>query len=239
MDKETVFIGIDLTDPYAKQQRPVTRAVLHDNLHCNFDEWNYEESGTGIIPDVLQNKRCIIAIDGSQGLAGSQVQNMRNCEHQLGTAGKSPFELVLDKRPFAGFIKGSVELFYSLYKSGNFHLFGMDSFSKATSILIEVYPGAAWRVLAGEQLKHKKTPLAGRRERFDLLKSSGITLGNVFNTEKPPTHDQLDAGLAAYIAYLFVKGMTVDFGTSPFEDNSCRVLREGFIVQPDSKINAK
>jgi hypothetical protein len=232
MDKETVYIGIDLTDPYAKHIRPVTRAILDENLRCVFDEWHYEESGTGIIPFDLLSKRCIIAIDGSQGLAGSQSQKMRHCEHQLGTAGKSPFELILDKRPFAGFIKGSVRLFYSLFKSGDYNLYGMESLPKNTSVLIEVYPGAAWRVLVGGQTKNKKKSLDGRKERFVLIKSRGITFGNGFSTENPPTHDQLDAALAAYIAYLFGKGMTVDFGESPFEDNACSVLREGFIVQP-------
>ena len=53
-----------------------------------------------------------------------------------------------------------------------------------------------------------------------------------YTIEIPPTHDQLDAAVAAYIAYLFTVGKTTEYGQNPFEDSRFGILREGFIVQP-------
>ena len=49
----------------------------------------------------------------------------------------------------------------------------------------------------------------------------------------PPTHDQLDAAIAAYIAYLFTTSKTTEYGQDPFEDDSSGILREGLIIQPE------
>jgi len=97
--------------------------------------------------------------------------------------------------------------------------------------LIEVYPGSAWSVLAGHRLK-KKSLLDGRRARYDLLVRRGLTFAQGYSIERPPTHDQLDAAVAAYLAYLFKSGKTSDYGRNPFEDAGLGLLREGLIVQP-------
>ena len=61
--------------------------------------------------------------------------------------------------------------------------------------------------------------------------SMGIKLSTKYTIEVPPTHDQQDAAIAAYIAYLFTIGKTMECGQNPFEDERLGVLREGLIIQ--------
>jgi len=232
-ERISLFIGIDLSDPFAKHKRTCTRAVLGVDLHCTFDEWEYDSTGSTIVrPEVAQLPH-IVAIDGPQGLAGAPDCRMRLCEQQLGAAGKSPYDFRPIGQPYAGFVCGSVRLFYSLYKSINFHLHGTHNVQSSETNLIEVYPGSAWPVLAGHRLP-KKRLLEGRRVRYDLLVRRGLTFLQKYGIETPPNHDQLDAAVAAYIAYLFNNEETIDYGKDPFEDANVGVLREGLIVQPIS-----
>ena len=98
--------------------------------------------------------------------------------------------------------------------------------------LIEVYPGSAWPILAGTYLENKRLT-SGRQSRYNLLSNNGLVFGPQFNIGKqPPTHDELDAAAAAYIAYLFHHGKTCKYGENPYEDISIRTIREGFIIQP-------
>jgi len=152
------------------------------------------------------------------------------CERRLGTAGKSPFAFRPIGQPYAGFVQGSVKLFHSLNKSQRFQLYGLKN-AKVDTNLIEVYPGAAWPVIAGHRLQKKKL-LVGRQSRYELLMRIGIKFSSKYTIEVPPTHDQLDAAIAAYIAYLFTMGNTTECGQNPFEDERLGILREGFIVQP-------
>lgn len=232
MAKETLrFIGIDLADPFAKHERLCTRAILEPDLHCTFGDWIYDETGSAIVPPEILQLTYILAIDGPQGLAASPEQRMRACEQQLGVAGKSPYDLPPIGHPYAGFVRGSVKLFYSLYKSGGGRLFGMQK-SPSSSNLIEVYPGSAWFVLADGCRLAKKRSLEGRKARYALLARQGLSFPQGYSLQTLPTHDQLDAAVAAYIAYLFKKGKTSSYGRNPFEDPSRNVLREGLIVQP-------
>jgi len=226
-----LFIGIDLSDPFAKHERTCTRAILGAALYCTFDEWEYDLTGSTIVPPKVAHLPHVVAIDGPQGLASSLEHRMRLCEQELGVAGKSPYDFPPIGQLYAGFIRGSVKLFYSLYKSGNFCLHGMRKTKKSEVNLIEVYPGSAWPVLTGHRLK-KKSLLEGRRARYDLMVRLGITFAQRYSIEMPPTHDQLDAAVAAYIAYLFKSGKTCDYGEKPFEDTSLGILREGLIIQP-------
>ena len=227
-----VCIGIDLSDPFAKRKRTCARAILGAGLHCSFDDWEYDSTSSAIVPLEVAHLPHIVAIDGPQGLAGSPDCGMRLCERQLGAAGKSPYDFRPIGQPYAGFVCGSVRLFYSLYKTGDFHLHGTQKVRSAETNLIEVYPGSAWPVLAGYRLK-KKRLLEGRRDRCDLLVRRGLTFPLEYRIT-PPTHDQLDAAVAAYIAYLFKNEATHDYGQDPFEDTTVGILREGLIVQPVS-----
>jgi hypothetical protein len=60
----------------------------------------------------------------------------------------------------------------------------------------------------------------------------GVKLSSNYTIAVPPTHDQLDAAIAAYTAYLFSIGKTTKHGENPFEDEKLGILREGLIVQP-------
>jgi hypothetical protein len=226
----SIFIGIDLSDPFAKRKRPCTRATIGTNFNCTFDEWEYDLTGNQIVPDKILPMQFVLAIDGPQGLAGNPEYTMRLGERKLGTAGKSPYTFRPIGQPYAGFVQGSVKLFYSLSKSQCFQLYGLNSGKLATN-LIEVYPGAAWPVIAGHRLQKKKL-LTGRRCRYELLMRIGIKFSPTYTIKVPPTHDQLDAAIAAYTAYLFTTGKTMEYGQNPFEDERLGILREGLIIQP-------
>ena len=208
--KRSIFIGVDLADPFARRKRPCTRATIGMNLNCIFDEWEYNPTGNQIISDKIQPMRFVLAIDGPQGLAKNQECTMRLSERELGAAGKSPYVFRPIGQPYAGFVQGSVKLFYSLHKSQRFQLYGLEN-KKINANLIEVYPGSAWPVIAGHGLK-KKRLLAGRQSRYELLMKVGVKFSPNYTIEVPPTHDQLDAALAAYIAYLFAIGKTSEHG---------------------------
>jgi hypothetical protein len=227
---ESIFIGIDLTDPFAKRRRECTRAILRADFSCTFDEWEYTRTGSGLVPAQLARSPYFIAIDGPQGLAGTPGAKMRICERQLRTAGKSSYTFSLTGQPYAGFVRGSVELFRSLCITPGLFLYGLAPDSKAN--LVEVYPGAAWTALTEQSLKNKHLP-EGRRACYDLMVRLGITFTPKYSIEMLPTHDELDATLAAYIAYLFGSGRIKRYGEEPFEDTDLKILREGFIVQPD------
>jgi predicted nuclease with RNAse H fold len=109
-------------------------------------------------------------------------------------------------------------------------LYGLKN-DKLYTNLIEVYPGAAWPVIAGHRLP-KKRLLAGRQSRYAILLKKGIKFSPDYTVEAPPTHDQLDAAMAAYTAYLFTIGKTIAYGQNPFEDERLHILREGLIVHP-------
>ncbi len=228
--KRLIFIGIDLSDPFAKRKRPCTRATIGTNLNCIFDEWEYAPTGNQIVPDKIPPRQFVIAIDGPQGLASNPERTMRLGERILGTAGKSPYVFRSIGQPYAGFVQGSVKLFYSLYKSQRFQLYGLED-EKIGANLIEVYTGAAWPIIAGHRLRKKKL-LAERQFRYELLMRIGIKFSPEYTIKVPTTHDQLDAAIAAYIAYLFTIVKTTACGQNPFEDERFGVLREGLIVQP-------
>jgi hypothetical protein len=229
--KRLIFIGIDLSDPFAKQKRPCTRATMGMDLNCVFDDWEYDRTGNQIIPDKILPEQFILAIDGPQGLAGMPDSMMRISERSLGAAGKSSYSFRPIGQPYAGFVQGAVNLFYSLSKIKRFRLYGLKN-QKVDTNLIEVYPGAAWPVITGHKLQQKKR-LLGRQSRYELLMSKGIKFSTEYTINIPPTHDQLDAAIAAYIAYLFTIGKTTEHGQCPFEDERFGYLREGLIVQPE------
>jgi predicted RNase H-like nuclease len=133
--------------------------------------------------------------------------------------------------PYSGFVASSIRLFAALWRSRRFHLHGFQAESTHEATLIEVYPGKAWVDLARliqMPLTEKKDRVEGRRQRQRLLEASQVRLPS----GRLPTHDQLDAALAALIAFRFAEGETTQQGVSPFWDNSKQVIREGFIVYP-------
>ena len=227
---DRVFIGLDPADPYAKRLRPWDYAVLDGSLACTFGQWTHNKDGDGIIPDNVDGRPVILAIDGPQGLAGEVFATRRDAERELNTPGRTPYNFPTIGRPYAGFITGSVELFHQLVMYENsFHLYGLRDKRASKGQLIEVFPGAAWRVLAQRRLP-SKLDIAGQIARVELLQTLGVDL----QANSLPTHDQLDAAIAAWTAYEFSRGNAVIHGSPPKVDSVVQVLREGFIVQPET-----
>jgi hypothetical protein len=222
------YVGLDLTDPYAGRTRPCDVAVLGPELDCTFTKWNYKADGAGIVPDRALGRSFVMAMDGPQGLAGTPGATVRESERIVNAPGRTSYDLPEPGKPYSGFIKGSVLLFYRLVTSGSrFRLLGLDDVPSGDANLIEVYPGGAWKIIADKPLPPKRT-LDGRSARTELLASMGIT----FASSDLPTDDQLDAALAAWTAYKFDLGMAKIEGFKPEVDSVVGAVREGFIVQP-------
>jgi len=228
--KHNLFIGMDMVDGCKPSPKKVDIAFLDHSLVCTFATWDFDPQGRGLFPGQLRPPGFILAIDGPQGLAGSPGDRMRKCERAGGAAGKSPYDFPPLNRPFAGFIVSSVRLFAALWQSRMFHLHGFQAEPAHQATLIEVYPGKAWADLAKRErmpLTQRKQRVEGRRQRQRLLEALGVRL-----SPNSLSHDQLDAALAALIAFRFAQGMTTQQGAPPFWDDSKKVLREGFIVYP-------
>ncbi|MEW6142452.1 MAG: DUF429 domain-containing protein [Chloroflexota bacterium] len=132
----------------------------------------------------------------------------------------------------ANFVSGSIRLFQSLYIAGIFHLFGLPDVGYSQANLIEVYPARIWcELMSSVDTMPKKTTLNGRRQRYRLLIDRSLEFPS-FSMKKPPSHDELDAAVAAYSAYLFKHRKTRYIGTQPRYDERSRHFRGGFIVLP-------
>lgn len=222
------YIGLDLSDPFAMITRPCDVAVLGPELDCTFSRWDYRSDGTGIIPLRAVGRSFILAIDGPQALAGQPDATVRESERLVGAPGRTPYDFPEPGRPFAGFIKGSVQLFHNLVTSGSrFRLLGMEDVPPTDANLLEVFPGSAWKILAPAPLPAKRT-LDGRRARRDLLREMGVA----FPTDDLPTDDQLDAAIAAFVAWTYDNGNAKVVGAAPYIDEATGAIREGYIVQP-------
>jgi hypothetical protein len=220
-----------MVDPFATRPRPCDGAVLDSNLNCQFFQWDYRADGNGVVPLALVDRGFLLAIDGPQGLAGHPDATSRESEQATRTPGHTRYQMppLGVKKPYAGFIRGSVELFSHMIRPGQrFRLLGLDGVGDRDANLMEVYPHAGWKALAGRAPLPNKAALAGRRARHDLLKAQGVQ----FPDSGLPTHDQLDAAMAAWTAYRFAMGQATKEGVAPTLDSERGVLREGYIVQP-------
>jgi hypothetical protein len=222
------YIGLDLTDPYAKKTRPCDLAILDGDLQCTFAQWDYKADGSGIVPGRAIGRSFIMAVDGPQGLAGSPDATVRESERLVAAPGRTPYNYPEAGKPYSGFIRGSVELFYRLVSSGSrFRLLGLEDVPQGDANLMEVYPGGAWKVVAAQPLPPKRT-VDGREARRELLESLGLT----FESDDLPTDDQLDAAIAAWVAYSFDEGRVQVVGYAPEIDADAAAVREGYVVQP-------
>ena len=225
------FIGLDITDLSNDTPRPSDGAVLDADLRCEFFVWDSGKGDSGIIPPAVAGHRFLLAIDGPQGLAGWEGAKSRKSEHAVGgTPGHTRYEMpVPGSTPYAGLIRGSVKLFSRLIRpSQPFRLLGLDGVSDDEATLMEVYPHAGWSALADSMPLPNKTTRAGRQARHDLLSAQGVQ----FPDSGLPTHDQLDAAMAAWTAYRFATGHATKEGAAPWLDPEHGVIREGYIVQP-------
>lgn len=223
------YLGVDLTDGYAKGQRPVDVCGLdrrgppnEGRLAARFWQWTYDAGGptnvTALLPEIRAARGTVM--DGPQALA-SRGASMRVAERQLGAPGHTPFALGGLTGPFAGFVRTSVEIFSMLDQAG----ITVGGFA-APGTVTEHYPGGLWRRLApGIPPKRSTAGLAARKA---VLEALGVDL--------PPTNrltdDHLDAALGALLAAAsegHVSGAGVRrAGTPLFRDQ--QLLREGEIL---------
>ena len=229
------FIGLDLSDPTARNPRPCDYAVMDADLVCAFGQWEYREDGARIIPDQAIGRSFILAVDGPQGLAGAPDAKVRESERLVRAPGRTPYALPEPgSAPYAGLIAGSVRLFAALVASGSrFRLLGLNGTPASDATLIEAFPGGAWKALAdGARLPAKRTA-EGRRVRAEMLAGLGMRLPD----GAAPTDDQLDAAVAAWTAHKLWVGEADAVGEPPALDGA-GVIREGYVVMPSPPADA-
>jgi hypothetical protein len=224
------YLGIDLSDRYAKNRRPNDICAL-TTIECSklsAQFWLWEWPKPELRLDISEISEEIGAakstmIDGPQGLASTGML-LRACERGCGAAGKTPDVLPPLGKPFAGFVRSSVELFAALAAAE--FVVSPPQFMGGIS---EVYPGDIWHRLAGRTIPKKSTH-EGRRARSLILKALGI-----LGLPDLPTHDQNDACVSALMAAAAdgkVNGMSVRGIGLPLARDPDGTLREGPIVIP-------
>jgi hypothetical protein len=224
------YLGIDLSDRYAKQRRPNDvcglTSIEPNKLSSVFWQWEWSEPQHRIdVSEITAEIRAAKStmIDGPQGLASSG-NTLRECERTCGAAGKTPDILPSLGNPFAGFVRSSVELF-DAFAVAEF----LVSPSKFIGGISEVYPGDIWHRLVGRTIPKKSTQ-EGRRTRKRILQALGV-----IGLPDLPTHDQNDACISALMAAAAdgkVGGMSVRGIGLPLARDPDGTLREGPIVVP-------
>jgi hypothetical protein len=229
------FLGLDLTDPYAARPRPVDVAVVDRAGRCVLERLPGGAAldvGAWLAPVTTgPGSGDLLVIDGPLAL-GSPGATMRTCERLLAAPGKTPGELPRPgSRPFAGFVRGSVELADRLVAAGWVPL--RDAEERASATMLEAYPGATWRRLAGAPMPGKTTR-AGVAARTDLLQRLGLTFPRA-----PSTHDELDAALCAWLGWQLRCGvLPLELVGLPCREEDGR-LREGMILEvADARVRA-
>jgi len=217
------FIGLDLTDPWARRPRDVDVALVDERGNCEFAVLPGDDVRRALGRMSGPRNGDVLIIDGPLGLA-APGSRLRECERVLATAGKTPDVLpVPGTRPYAGFLRGSVELAMQLNADG--WAPAADGVDAASATMLEAYPGCSWRALSGARLPRKTTG-EGFQARALLLSRNGLRF-----REAPQTHDQLDAALCAWLGWLLRRAperiRLVGTRTYPRDGH----LREGAIVQ--------
>ena len=226
------YLGVDLTDRYAKNSRSIDVCGLTfvgpNSLNAAFWHWQWASPQESL--DVSTIAREVKAakstmLDGPQGLA-TIGETMRACERQCGAMGKTPDTMqVLGGKPLAGYIRSSLELFSAFAKTG--FSISPPGFIGGVS---EVYPGNIWNRLTIRVLP-KKSAKEGRLARKLILQALGVT-----HLPDLPTHDENDACISAVLAAAAdskVTGVAVRGIGLPLEIDSKGTLREGPMVIPE------
>lgn len=187
------YLGVDLTDRHAINPRPIDVCgvrVEGDALRAEFWQWSWGPSAlavdvTEILPELRESRS--VMIDGPQGFA-LPGRKVRECERLVRAPGRTPDDWPAPTSPYAGFVRSAIELFQALHHA---HV----PISSSTGAgACEVYPGDIWPRLAGRRLP-KKTTKEGCLLRRQLLEQLGLV-----GLPERPTHDELDAAVAALLA---------------------------------------
>jgi hypothetical protein len=230
-DSVPPYLGVDLTDRYAKSCRDIDvcglRRAENGTLTASFWVWRWD-AGPGAldvtaIANELSAARAAM-LDGPQGLA-TAGESLRACERCSAAAGKTPHMRPQPMgRPFAGYICSSLDIFAELKHAGT-----NISPSRFLGGVSEVYPAHIWKILAGRPLA-KKSTLKGRAERKRILEDLGVS-----GLPERPTHDQNDACVAALLAAA-ADGAVPDISAegigSPLSADPDGTMREGQMVIP-------
>lgn len=199
------FLGLDLTDPFARHPRPVDVAEVDALGHVRFSEvrWPSVLPGGGLSWEALAaafpvGPEDVCVVDGPHALArpGARV---REAERLLRAPGRTPDVLPEPGPPFHGFMRGGVLLFSALraFHGAGLPLLDVDTPDVRRARLFEAFPGATWRALAVDKLGAKASP-EGRARRKALLEAEGLR----FPAGELPSHDALDAALCAWLGWL-------------------------------------
>ena len=230
-DKPADYLGVDLTDRHAKSSRSIDVCGLTcaepNRLCAAFWHWQWalpqENLDVSTIAREVKAAKSTM-FDGPQGLA-SIGETLRACERQSGAVGKTPDTMPRFGKPFAGYIRSSIELFSAFAQTG---------FSISPSGFIggvsEVYPGNIWNRLATRVLPKKSTK-EGRLARKLILQALGVT-----HLPDLPTHDENDACISAVLAAAAdgkVTGVAVRGLGLPLAIDANGTMREGPIVIPE------
>ncbi len=225
------YLGADLTDRHAKSRRLIDVCGLtsasKNRLHAIFWHWEWPsphaQLDVSLIAHEIKTAKSSM-LDGPQGLAAIG-QCLRACERQSGAAGKTPDRMPAISRPFAGYIRSSIELFSALGQAGI--TVSPDGFVGGVS---EVYPGNIWNRLAKRAIP-KKTTSKGRLARKRILEALGVV-----DLPDLPTHDENDACISAVLAAAAdgkVAGVTVRGLGWPLAVDPDGTMREGPMVVPE------
>lgn len=221
------FVGADLTDASAATPRPVDVCGLWREgrvLVAQLWEWRWDGAGFAPVAAELRAARCSL-LDGPQALA-APGRAMRACERLSAAAGKTPDarDKIVPGRPFAGFVRTSLDLFAAL------DALGLELSPPGISGGVgEAYPAHLWRLLAPGLAR--KTTALGLRQRRAVLEAAGVRL-----EVARASHDQLDAAicaLAAAAACGAAPGLTARTLGEPLSRRADGTLEEGPMVVVD------
>jgi predicted RNase H-like nuclease len=220
---QTVFIGIDTT----AGSRPMTVAVLDGDLNILDLSSNsaseivdiidaYPQATCGIDAPIMPNRglladpayRTRVDLSPTQ----SNYQEYRVCEFELRRRGMYIYHTPSDAERVPQWIAASWELYNRLRALGF-----VDYPHTGSRRLFEIYPHGAFTTLLKKR-PYRKTSIEGRIQRQLLLYHEGVEipdplfvlqswtphqfLTGSLDMERIHTHDELDALVAAYTAYL-------------------------------------
>ena len=230
-DKPGDYLGADLTDRHAKSNRAIDVCGLTcadpNSLSAEFWQWQWPSPKVRLDVSVIAHevkKAKSTMFDGPQGLA-SRGESLRACERQSGAVGKTPDTMPVPGKPFAGYIRSSIELFCA-FAQAKFPV----SPAGFLGGVLEVYPGNIWNRLTKRVLPKKSTE-QGRRARKRILEVLGVT-----QLPDLPTHDENDACISALLAAAAddrVTGMSVRGLGLPLASDPDGTMREGLMVIPE------
>ena len=172
----------------------------------------------------------LILLDGPQGWRApeSEVPNMRRCEQETRTPGKTGLPGTVLPRSWTRMVLFSIAVFDALDAAGWPRFTGSGQLGHDA---VETFPTHAWRTVGLSPLpaKSKKPPLVSWQQ----------TLDSVFQLRWSalPTHDQLQAAIAGVGGLqLLEKGAAgCDIrGVPPFKADM--IWREGYILSPRAAV---